>query len=384
MALPQGVRLRHSRGCATNTEGRCDCSPAYEAVVRARDGRKLRKSFRNLTDAVAWRDETRTGVRNRTIVTPRSVTFREYAEQWLDGARTGINLTRDLSAYKPSTTRAYAKHIRRVYPMLGSMRVSDIELQDMQDAANRLTASGLSASSVRNTFDPVRKICARAVRERLIADNPIVGLELKAPDGRRDWVDRPERVARALAALPERERGQWTIAFYAGLRAGEIQALRWSDIDFDRGVLRVEQSWDRKVGPIAPKSRAGRRRVPMSMLVRRELRELQLRSGRRGDELVFGRTPEWAFAPQTLHRRTKQAWKDAGLTAEWEADGMQAPGLHDARHHCLTHWGRVWDVGRLHQASGHSDIRQTQRYLHVPPGRDAEDAARLDAYLGAV
>ncbi len=75
---------------------------------------------------------------------------------------------------------------------------------------------------------------------------------------------------------------------------------------------------------------------------------------------------------------------EAGLVADWAAVGLEPPGLHDARHHCLTHWGRVWDIGRLHQAAGHSDIRQSQRYLHVPPGRDAEDAARLDAYLGAV
>lgn len=321
---------------------------------------------------------------NRTVAGPTHVTFREYAERWLDGARTGINLTRDLNSYKPSTVRAYSKHIKRLYPMVGDKRLTDVELSDLQDAANQLMASGLTASSVRNTFDPVRKICARAVRDQLIVVNPTVGLELKAPDGHRDWVDTPERVARALLALPERERGPWTVAFYAGLRAGEIQALRVSDVDYERGVIIVRQSWDRVVGPIAPKSRAGLRRVPMSMLVRRELREAQLRSGRRGDELVFGPTPEIAFAQQTLHRRTKAAWLEAGLTADWAADGMLPPGLHDARHHCLTHWGRVWDVGRLHQASGHSDIRQTQRYLHVPPNRDAEDAARLDAYLGAV
>ncbi len=77
-----------------------------------------------------------------------------------------------------------------------------------------------------------------------------------------------------------------------------------------RGVICVNRSWDPQVGPSAPESRAGRRRVPMSMLVRRELRELKPRSGRHGDG-------------------------------------------------------------------------QSQRYLHVPPDRDAEDDARLDAYLGA-
>jgi hypothetical protein len=138
MALPQGIRLRHGRGCALNTGGRCNCSPSYQAVVRARDGRKLRKSFRKITDAVAWRDEIRVGVRNRTVITSTTITFREYAEKWLEGARTGVNLTRDLSPYKPSTVRAYAKHIKRIYPAIGSMRLSDVELQDLQDAANRL------------------------------------------------------------------------------------------------------------------------------------------------------------------------------------------------------------------------------------------------------
>jgi len=381
--FPPGIRLRHGRGCATHTDGECSCSPAFEAVVNLRDGRRLRKSFRRLADAVVWREEKRVDNRKRIVIAPTSVTFRDYAEAWLAAMRDGRHLTREESVYKPSTMRSYQKHIKRVYPMIGHMRLSSIELLDLEDARDELIGKGLSASSVRNTFDPVRKIFARAVRERLIAVNPTLELKLKAKDGSRDWVDRPERVARALAALPDVDRGPWTVAFYAGLRAGEIQALRWRDVDFERGVLRVERSWDRKAGPIAPKSKAGRRTVPMSMLVRRELRDLQQRDiSRRGDALVFGRTPEEAFAPQTLHRRTKRAWKDAGLIAEWAADGMLPPGLHDARHHCLTHWGRVWDIGRLHQAAGHSDIRQSQRYLHVPPDRDAEDAARLDAYLG--
>ncbi len=47
-----------------------------------------------------------------------------------------------------------------------------------------------------------------------------------------------------------------------------------------------------------------------------------------------------------------------GLTAEWAVDGMEPPGLHDARHHCLTHWGpRV----------GHRAAAPSGRALRHPP-----------------
>ncbi len=68
---------------------------------------------------------------------------------------------------------------------------------------------------------------------------------------------------------------------------------------------------------------------------------LESRHRRRAD-LPRERDPEMAFTPTVLHRHSRAAWKDAGLIAEWPADGMNPPGLHDARHHCLTHWGRVW------------------------------------------
>ena len=299
-----------------------------------------------------------------------------------------MNLTRDLNPYKPSTLRSYAKHIQRAYPHIGAMRVTAIELEHLQDLANRLLATGSAASSVRNTFDPisVRKIMARALRARLIVINPCAGLQLKAADGHRDWVDRPERVARALAALPDDLRPIWTIAFHAGLRRGEIQGLRWRDIDFARGTINVARSWDREVGPIKPKTRAAIRSVPMSMLVRRELRAHLANNPGIGDAPLFPRewTCAWQFTGNTLHRHTRAAWTATGLTADWAQDGLEPPGLHDARHHCLTHWGRVWDIGRLHQAAGHATIAQSQRYLHVPPDRIAEDAAKLDAYFGAL
>jgi integrase len=317
--LPSGIRLRHGRNCATAGGGQCDCSPAFEAVVNLRDGRRLRKSFRNLGEAIVWREDKRVDRRKRVVIAPTTVTFHEYAEQWLARMRDGRHLTRDEAVYKPSTQRAYAKHIKRIYPMIGSLRLSSIELLDLEDARDQLVGKGLSASSLRNTFDPVRKIFARAVRERLIAVNPTLDLKMKAKDGRRDWVDRPERVARALQALQERERGPWTLAFYAGLRAGEIQALRWSDVDFDRGVIHVRRSWDRKAGPIAPKSKAGVRKVPMATPVRIAIQHAAANAPdlAHPDELVFGRAPDQAFAPrrstgERSRRGRKGAWSTSG------------------------------------------------------------------------
>jgi hypothetical protein len=74
---------------------------------------------------------------------------------------------------------------------------------------------------------------------------------------------------------------------------------------------------------------------------------------------------------------------EAGLVADWAAVGLEPPGLHDARHHCLTHWGRVWDIGRLHRRRG-TPTSASRSAICTSPGRDAEDAARFDAYLGAV
>jgi integrase len=55
----------------------------------------------------------------------------------------------------------------------------------------------------------------------------------------------------------------WSTAFYAGLRRGELQALRVRDIDFQSDLITVERGWDQVEGVIEPKSRAGRRSVPL-------------------------------------------------------------------------------------------------------------------------
>jgi integrase len=110
---------------------------------------------------------------------------------------------------------------------------------------------------------------------------------LPAVRGSRDRVVSPAEAARLVEAAPIEDRMLWATAMYAGLRLGELLALRWSDLDIERGVITVERSWDSQAGPVEPKSKAGRRSVPDPDLLRNHLREHRLRQGRGGIGLVF-------------------------------------------------------------------------------------------------
>ncbi len=71
---------------------------------------------------------------------------------------------------------------------------------------------------------------------------------LPAVRGRRERVARPEEARTLIAALSEGDRALCATPLYAGLRRGELQALRWSDVDLEAGLIRVERSSDQKEG----------------------------------------------------------------------------------------------------------------------------------------
>ena len=194
------------------------------------------------------------------------MTVRQAAEIFMAGARDKSIPTASGDSRK-SRRRSGATGSRSKTPdrrRLARGRLSDVERRDVQGLADRLTSEGLSASTVQNTLDPLRVIYRRAIRrdEGVTAD-PTEGLELRRPDGQRDRIAAPDEAAALIAALPDSEHALWACAFYAGLRRGELQALRWSDVDLAGRVIRVELGWDAIEGAQSVKTSAGERRVPI-------------------------------------------------------------------------------------------------------------------------
>lgn len=373
-----GIRKRHGRGCGSRAGADCDCRPSYEASIYSkRDGKKIRKAFPTLAAAKAWRHDSASAVRGGTMRAATPTTLAEASEAWLAGARSGAIRNRSGDVYKPSAIRSYDASLRgRVLPALGRFRLSDITRADVQRLADSMLGENLDPSTIRNTIMPLRAIYKRSLRDSLVALNPTAGLELPAVRGRRDRIASPGEAGKLIDALPEGDRALWATAIYAGLRWGEIAALRWEDVDLAANIVRVERSYDDKAREyVAAKSRAGRRTVPVSRTLRDHLISHKLRSGRH-EGLVFGVTGETPIPYSTARTRATAAWKKA------ELDGI-AP--HECRH---TFASLMIAAGvnakALSTYMGHANISITMdRYGHLMPGNEDQAAGMLDAYLDA-
>jgi integrase len=376
MAQLTGIDVRHKKACASHDGRRCNCQPSYQASVwSARESKRIRKTFPTLAEARAWRSETQTGVRRGTVRAPANMAVQEAADDLVAGMKSGRVRNRSGDLYKPSAIRSYEAALRDyIVPRVGRTRLADLQHRDVQRIADDLLSEGRDPSTIRNALMPLRVIFRRAVEDGDLAVNPCAHLRLPAVRGRRERIAAPEEAQRLLAALPVRDRPVWATALYAGLRRGELMALRWDNVDLAAGVIRVERSYDDKGRvEIEPKSRAGRRTVPIVGALRDVLVEHKARQDRDAG-LVFGSATGTPFVPSNLGRRAQRAWK---------RDGLEPIGLHEARH---TFASVLIAAGVNAKAittyMGHASIQTTyDLYGKLMPGSESEAAALIDAYL---
>jgi integrase len=391
-SLPTGIRKRHSTTCPAREGGACRCDQGFEAFVYSpRDRRKIRETFATVTEAKRWRVGALKAVQDRKLRAPSRTTLREAAEAWLDAIERGEILCRSRRAYKPSVCRTYRGDFDRyILPDLGARRLADIDRADVQALIDTLVGSELSGSKVRNIVVALQAFYRRACRPGgEVMANPTVALELPAPAASRERAASPEEAAELVDALPEAERALWATAFYAGLRRGELRALRWLDVVDDVTVLHVRRGWDDVEGPIEPKSQKGTRRVPIPSELRSLLLRHKLATGRSGEELVFGRSAGEPFTPTHVHAKARKAWAAENEKRIEKAEERGAKpelldpiGLHEARH---TYVSLMHDAGlsleRIGDYVGHSSKYMTDRYRHLLDGHEAEAARTLDDYL---
>jgi integrase len=328
---------------------------------------------------------------------PSGETLTSYAERWLahrDPARVaGAGRTR----LALSTFEGYGLNLRRhVLPRLGARTLSSLRTEDIDRLIAELEAEGKAPGTVRNVVVPLRKMLADAVRQGLLLANPAVRADLPPAQefaGKEIPPEHTDAIRSALAELApndplRNERDLFYVHFFdialgTGLRLGELRGLRWSDVDRERRLIRVERAYSRDALR-RPKTRSGVRAVPLFPSVEAALRELAARAVERGRyapaELVFASPRGTPLQPSNFRQRV---WDPALRRAGLEEDRYR---FHDLRHTCVSRLVAAGaDVKLVQAVAGHANPLITlKRYSHLLDARVTEAAARFDPARVAV
>jgi integrase len=235
---------------------------------------------------------------------------------------------------------------------------------------------------VKRRLVPLRAALSDAVDNGLIASNPAAGVRVLAKEQIEEDEDRlralsREQVGALLAAVDPQHRLLIRFAAETGCRVSEIIGLQWRDVTLGNvPVINIRRAVVKgRVGP--PKSRHGRRTIPLSAGMARELRLLRAQQEAThgyalkpfDTTLVFGTRTGRPHDPGNIRRRVLQP---ACVRA-----GLPKLGMHDLRHTCaslLLHEGR--SVVQVQKILGHHSPAFTlSRYVHL---LDNDVGAALD------
>jgi integrase len=258
---------------------------AHRACWRDPAGRQRSKTFKTKREANALVSEVESAVNRGTYVDPDAgrMRFGTFAVRWLD--------SRQVEARTAERTLSIMRaHILPQWSDWPLARIDHMAVQEWVTALGRRRARG----TVVRCHSVLSMILKTAIRARLIAVNPAEGVKIPANrQGRKAaaTLSQTEFFRQLLPAVPQRCRALVCAAAGAGLRWGECAGLRWGDIDLARARLTVEQVGVETSASVAlrpfPKSRAGRRTVPMPAFLVEALTRLRGSEEPGADALVF-------------------------------------------------------------------------------------------------
>ena len=286
--------------------------------------------------------------------TPKATaTFRQFVrEEWEPKV---------LCLFKLSTQVGYRPLLSaHLLPYFGDSVLFEITPAHVQGFLSDKSKTRIAWHTLRNMRNVLRSVLRTATEWGYIEDNPVA--HVKLPPKPRRTVTRyllPGQVQKITAQMREPYRSMVLLAVLTGLRRGELFALRWGAVNFQKGTLDVRESVYN--GHFStPKTRSSVRRIPLSSPAIALLRTRQAQMKRSDpEELVFASRAETPFRPHNILKRVIQP-----LCRKLKYGRV---GWHTFRHLHATLLSELGEPLKTSQAIlGHSDMQTTlQVYTHA-------------------
>lgn len=304
-----------------------------------------------------------------TYIKPNKINFGEMVRDWLSDKDGSV---------KKSTHGSYVTLSNHIISKLGHYNVSNLSHRVIQDFINEYKKNRqLSEENIRKLCTIINTILERAVEWGIIKKNVATKIELpKIPKKKPTIWTMDEaweflRVARGYRYYPA-----FLLALATGMRQGEILGLRWKDVDFDRGILTIEQALTHDGKRFeTPKTNAGERVITLDEFTINVLqKQYNLIVKEKFDAsniyedhgLAFPTANGTPCTPRNLYRQFKIISDKAGLTAI---------RFHDLRHCHATYLLELnQHPKKVAERLGHADSRMMDRYSHVMPHAQRQTA----------
>lgn len=314
-------------------------------------------------------------------------TFEDWAKLFLSSQKKQLSESEHLSK---------TKRIEYFYSYFGKSQIKSVKVFEVEQALNDLAEENPSTGnpSAEKTIRGYKQVCSQvfrfAIKNRIIEFNPAEFAELpkEAPKSERRALNETERSW--IINSNHRAKRAAMIAMFCGLRRGEMTALTWNDIDFDRGIITVSKSFDFKSGKIKlPKTAAGIRTVQMPRILSDFLKSesktsLYVCCNSKNKMLTVDGWKrmlesyllELEISNGTSGRKKHCEPKKTVLT-------IQSFGWHDLRHTYATILFEAGvDVLTAQYLLGHASPETTMKiYTHLSDAQKARSIVKLDDFL---
>ena len=270
--------------------------------------------------------------------------------------------------FKNATLQNYESYLKKWVPEFwDSKKINEITSEDIFNAIES-SGSGLSAISRHTFLKILKRIFQEAVECGYLNQNPARGLMIRTPESSKKVLTTSEVETLLATAKDSNHRFYpvWCFAVKTGMRSGEMYALLWSDVDFERGLISVTKQWTKKDGTTPTKSRENRV-VPISQDLKEFL--LELKKSQNGNEHVLPRLIEWTHGDQS--RVIREFCRASGVTEI---------KFHDLRATFITNMlSQGVPLVKVMSIVGHKKMETTDIYLRLA-GVDIKGATDALSY----
>lgn len=308
------------------------------------------------------------------------LTVEAYLASWLNGKRATL---------AAESVRRYEGRIARLLPYIGKVKLAKLQPSALRDAYAAIGAE-VSTTTVQLSHGVLHTALKDAEREGMVARN-VAGLVTPPRRDTREFRSLRPDDAKALLAAAKGEplEAFWTLAVTTGCRLGELQALKWDDVDFSRRRLQVRRTLAVDGKPVfsATSTKKNHNRTVWlsagavtALEAHRERQEYQRANARdawRDHGLVFT-----TGTGNPLDGRNLRGRQFPKLLAKAALPAMR---IHDLRHSAASMLlADGVPVKVVSEMLGHADVSTTLRiYAHVLEGAQEQAASYMDRLFHA-